>query len=230
MVGYLHVDQTEVIYLQWPSDNYFGAIENATAKDDSAQGDPPDEKVSDQTNSIQGQINSNGGVALQFEGMAGTVYGRKSGNTLTLNLPRSDGGFTTTLFHVASSVDYNGAVATLQNSVQQANQNYIQQQSQQRQQQQEQQQQEQQQRQDALRQAQANKQTNCGEVHGLWRTTTPPYCEVTYGGIPYTVIFDSAGNITPGYGAPRNATECANYGIMGGNTWHPDTMICDGTG
>jgi hypothetical protein len=122
--SFLHADATSVVFLQWPV-NSSGYV-NGTAKQDYVTGSAGNEVIRDSSGNFAGEINQSSGVSFDFFGR--TVYGTESGDILSLNLPRQGGGLLATTFHVATPEDYNSALATLRNAVNQANQQAQQQQ------------------------------------------------------------------------------------------------------
>jgi hypothetical protein len=120
--GFLHTDPSQVIYLQWPVSQ--AEVTDGTVKDDFITGDAPNQTITDRTHNFTGQINSNGAVTFDFLGAWGTVYGVKSGDTLTLNLPQEGGGLIATEFRAAVPSDYNAAHASLGKTVDHANQQF----------------------------------------------------------------------------------------------------------
>jgi hypothetical protein len=126
--GFLHADSASVVFLQWPVDGT--GFVSGTAKEDYVTGDSGRQLVNDNTGNFTGQVNRGGGVAFSFAGSWGAVYGTETGDTLTLNLPQRGGGLQETVFRAATPDDYNSALAALQNSTGQSNQQAQQQQQQ----------------------------------------------------------------------------------------------------
>ncbi|MFE5039261.1 hypothetical protein [Streptomyces sp. NPDC056683] len=116
MVGYLHVEATEVTFLQWPTDH----VSEAEGTIDSAatSGSPPDETVATDGGSFVVRIDGHS-VTLQLG--AHTDYGSLSGDSLTLNVRQSDGSIRPVSYRRASPADYNNALAALRKAVTGAN-------------------------------------------------------------------------------------------------------------
>lgn len=120
VAGFLYTDSSNVIYLQWPTD--MAPTMAGTIKDDHVTGQAPHEQVTDETTSFTGQIEPGGSVAFDFHNGWGTVYGTKTGTTVTLNLPEQGGGLQAITFRPATPDDYNTAVAALGSAADHVNQ------------------------------------------------------------------------------------------------------------
>ena len=125
-VGFLYTDSASVVFLQWPTDGS-GHI-NGTVKEDDVSGNAGSRTIADHTGNFTGQVSQGSEISLAFSGSWGTVYGTDSGGSLSLNLPEQGGGLQPTIFHDATPVGYNSALAVLRNSVDQGNQQAEQQQ------------------------------------------------------------------------------------------------------
>ncbi|HEY3607555.1 MAG TPA: hypothetical protein VGL06_08650 [Pseudonocardiaceae bacterium] len=117
--SFLHSDSSSVMFLQWPVDG--SGFVSGTVKQDYVTGSAGSQTVRDDTGGFTGQINRDS-VTINFTGSWGAVYGTESASSLTLNVPQQGGGLQATLFQAATPNDYNAALAALQGTVSQSNQ------------------------------------------------------------------------------------------------------------
>ncbi len=115
--GYLAEGQDYVVFLQW---NNAGGQLSGSAQEITASGQPPKESVSTNTLPITGTL-SESSISLSFSGSPQS-FGTIEGNSVTLNVPQSDGSLAPITFNSAPATSFNMAVASLRSSVGSANQ------------------------------------------------------------------------------------------------------------
>ncbi|MFF4530774.1 hypothetical protein ACFY1P_16055 [Streptomyces sp. NPDC001407] len=113
VVGYLAVDPTSVTYLQWQADST-GSLKG-TENSATVTGAPPDSSVKTGTTSCYGQIS---GTSVTIDIGLHTDHGVLSGASLTLNVAQPDGSIRPIAYRRATPSDYNGALATLNSTMQ----------------------------------------------------------------------------------------------------------------
>lgn len=123
--GYLSQASTSVTFIQFTTtgQNQQQMSGNITSVVENTNDNPPDVKTS--TTAFTGVENGSSlTLTISFFGISSSYKGTLNGDTLTLDLPQSDGSLQATAFVAASLQQYNQAVAALQKQVANQTQQY----------------------------------------------------------------------------------------------------------
>ena len=114
--GYLNTSATSAAFIQW---NTNGSNISGTIQLDYIEGNPPNEQLSANTESVSGQINGSQ-ISMSFSG-GSAQFGTISGGGFTLDVPQSDGSLAPATFESATAAQFNQAVSALNSSVSSSN-------------------------------------------------------------------------------------------------------------